>query len=408
MSMSLPKKVQRADVGNCVLSLLCLMIALVGSPLVDPCEAFEQKLIVTEAEADGLDEQAFNRAIAGAQARAVERAIGTLIPHGKIEANRQRLLEEIIYHAEQYTASPEVTYTFRRERDLSNIDDLGSTTVGVRQWVGLSALKDKLSQMELLQEIEPTAVVILVLDCEVDGVPFDATDARSVILNGLAANAFRILESDEINGAFSVAQRDDSEQIDWVLDIGKEFSVDYILLIDGKGVAQQMTSLLTMNLYPCRITLTGRMVDIRTGTVSDMEQYSGNSEAELLSDSAAIGFKDAAEFLSMTLLPRVRTAWRERYHGGNTIQIELSGINYSICNRLLRELRGLSWVNSARRVKLVGDSAVLSVTVRDDSAGLANTLIHLPNVSLELVEVSANKIVAKTRGPKRILPRAKE
>ncbi|HNT35808.1 MAG TPA: hypothetical protein PKH07_12530, partial [bacterium] len=375
---------------------------------VSQCDGRAFRLISVEAEAEGVNDESYKLAVSRAQQTAVEQALGLLIPRSRIEANRQALLDAILYHAEQYTATSEITFTFRRDRDLSNIDDIGSSIVGARYHVDMGALENKLDEVGLLGESEPVATVIFALDCEVDGVVFDATAAREIFVRELAANAFKLLDSEEIRSTLHGTRSEGTEQEDWAFEVGKEFAVDYVLLVKGSGLAQEKSVLLTKTLYPCDTTLTARVFDLRTRKISDSEEFSGKSEAETLSVAAADGFSNAADFIARTLFPRVRTAWRERYWKGNTIQIDLSEVNYASCHKLLRELRSLSWVNSARRVKLVDDTAVLSVTVRDDSAGLANTMIHLPGISMELVEVSATKIVAKTKPPKRILPVRKD
>jgi len=354
-------------------------------------------MIETRSSVDGVDDEAKAGALSMASSLAAEQAMSLLIPYSKLEANRYLIEEQILSSADSFAATTEITFSHVRSRDVTKRGDEGVTTAGVRYHANMELLGQKLDELGLLAEIIPMPKVLLLTDLKVDGVTHDATACEKVFRYQVEAADFVLLEAPGVDLSQAVQTARDDEDISWALEAGKGLGADIVVLVQGRASAGQAKPLLTKVLRPVTAEVRCRAALTVSGKVINDEKHAVTEEAPNLRDSAEAAFVKASKHVARVASANQRFFWVNRYKKGKEISLQLSAIDYDSCHRVLRLLQRLPWVNSAERESLVGDTAVLDISVRDDSSGLAGTVSRLPNMPFEILDITADRILAEAK-----------
>ena len=171
--------------------------------------------------------------------------------------------------------------------------------------------------------------------------------------------------------------------------LGAEFGADYIVI--GEAFSEFASQ--RNNMISCRARVEARVIETRTGRIiaADGQHGSGLDIAENVAAKAAL--RNAGSSLADYFLGRM-CGQAVGNPSARTVEVLFPGISFGELQRVSSALEAVADVQGVKK-SLTGDVGRLQVQYAGGTEDLANALMNMQSLSLEIVGFSDNKLEAK-------------
>jgi hypothetical protein len=178
--------------------------------------------------------------------------------------------------------------------------------------------------------------------------------------------------------------------------IGARYDADVI--IKGKATAKYSKTVKVgeqeMHQFVC--TLSIRAIETDSARLLVSKSYGPETVTTLqMGGGADKGLAKVAEAAAPDLLQAMVEAWRQDVNVSRNIQLNISGMDYATYKKFDAEVAKLQGVQAVRMREITESVANVDVEFEYDQKRLADVLLELKDVKLEVTEISPNRIKMK-------------
>lgn len=347
-----------------------------------------------------------DRAIADAQRKAVEQAVGTLVSSETVTENFQLLSDKVYSKAQGYV---------RKYTIISTKEDAGTLLVEIDAEVHSGNLKNDLDGiLAVLKAKNLPRVLVMVTEQNVGSAStamwwqgeksfsLDLGAAENAIVDSLKQKGFSVVDRQALQGKIRVTKALDSESPPD--DAVKEFAANTgaEVVIQGKAFANDIGTIMGTQMHSIRANISLRALYLDngsilatatdTGTVGHIDPTTGGTQALTKVARKATG----------DLLGKILSQWEKEVAGPTTVMLTVKNVSKSKFRRVLTTFLG----NEIRGVQEVRDRgfrnkvAEFEVDITGSASTLAEELEEkkFGEFGVEIQEVSANKVIATLTG----------
>ena len=370
---------------------ICLLPIIIGLILGNMPETVAQvpvKVIVAEGMASGSDLKARDEAINRALRRAVEQGVGTLIDSESMTQNYQLLDDKIYADVKGYVREYKII--------ADNNGEGGIYRIKVEAVVAIMRLTKDLKALNIVRERKNNPRVMVLIQEFVDGLEQPSELVQMEMEKVFLSKGFPLVDKGQFQ---MIKERDvalcyDNPQKAAVL--GREFGAEVIIV-------GQATSNLLESSRPYGVAVFGYTSDIsakviKTDTASIMlaDNISATERGSGRMPTANKALRASGQKLARTMMEGILEKWRSEVFNVVSIQLiidNMEAADRSILEGDLKNIRGVQGVYERSFNK-----GVLVIDLKIDGAiwhGFSERLLQLPNIKLDLVAKTENRIELK-------------
>lgn len=357
-------------------------------------EAATEKWVTVTESAAGTDASAKKAAITAALRKAVEQGCGVFLISKSKTRDYKLAYDKIIADAVGYV---------KEYKEDSVKTDGGTTTVTVSCLVSTKKFEtDWASIVHTVREKDNPRVLMIIEE----GILFATSTTptgSAEITQGKLEDFFlskKIKLMDRETGK-KVTQRDkelavikdDSAEL---AAIGARYDADVI--IKGKATAKfsKTVKVGEQEMYQFVCTLSIRAIETDSARLLVSKSYGPKTVTTLqMGGGADKGLAEVAETAAPDLLGAIVEAWRQDVNVTRNIQLNVSGMDYALFKKFKDEAEKLEGVQAIRMREITESVANVDVEAEFDQQRLADLILELKNVKLEVTEISPNRIKLK-------------
>jgi hypothetical protein len=340
----------------------------------------------------GNTDIARDKAIADAQRKAVEQAVGVLMSSESIVENYELLSDRILTQSAGYIK----TYQILEEKK-----DGEAYRVRIKADIGMGALENDVAAIQHLIRQKGNPRIMFLVDEEITGLKTagissgNVSQAETSLLQAFLDAGFEVVDSAMIaqnikrDQALKAIEGDSAT----AAALGQQYGADVI--ITAKAAASSGGKILNSDMKSYQAVINAKVVRADTGTVicTGTEQAKQAHIDDLAGGLAAI--EKASAELAKTLIPKILEQWRKDVQVATTIQIVLSNISFVQLKRfkeiLKAEIRG---VKEVYQRSFQAGTAKLDVEIQTTTEMLADELTskQFQGLSFEISGITENRI----------------
>ena len=178
--------------------------------------------------------------------------------------------------------------------------------------------------------------------------------------------------------------------------LGARYDADVI--IKGKATAKYSRTVKVgdQEMFQFVCTLAIRAIETDSARLLVSKSYGPETISTLqLGGGADKGLSKVAEAAAPDLLQSIVEAWRQDVNVSRNIQLNISGMDYGLYKKFDDEVSKLQGVQALRLREITESVANVDVEFEFDQKRLADVLLELKDVKLEVTEISPNRIKFK-------------
>jgi len=364
------------------LSVICLFCAIVN---IDP--AYAQKVVQSEGTAsvhkDFVD-IARDRAIADAQRRAVEQAVGVMISNETLVENFEVISDKIISQSKGYIQSYEV---------LSEEREADQYRVMIEAKVSTAEIENDLEAIHLLiaRKAKPRLMILFKGGEQRDFIG-EACMTRYFLSKG-----FKLVDSEMVRKSLEYGSCEKSTyDVETAQRVGQRFGAEVIILCSAETTSNPF-KIGEIEMHSNSATVSGKAIDV--GTRSIITTASETKRLPGIKDYFQPSTEQASEMLAKALMNGILSRWSRELTNTLEVRLFVSGFqSYSELNafkHLLRaEVRG---VEEIRQRLYSQGRAELEIDLRGDTVNFAGDLAsrRVSGMSIEICEITQNRVEIK-------------
>lgn len=373
-----------------ILASVCLLLSS-GAPIAaQPTETVEADGVAVILK--GNTDIARDTAIADAQRKAVEQAVGVLMSSESLVENYDLVSDRILTQSAGYIQS----YTIIAEDQTDT-----EYRVTIQAVIGTGSLDADLQAIQHLIRQKGNPRMMLLVEETIEGATqagigsggisqaetrlsqafldagFEVVDSATVTANINRDQALKAVEGDAAAAAA----------------LGNQYGADVI--ITATAAASAGEKILNTSMKSHQAAITAKVVRADTGAVitTVTEQAKQAHIDDLTGGAAAI--EKAAQQLADTLIPRILEQWRQEIQTATTIQLMVSNVSFAQLRTLKAvlsdEIRG---VQEVYQRSFQANTARLDVEIQSTTEQLAEELFakEFEAFSLDITGMSENRI----------------
>ncbi len=379
----------RAILTASLLVGMCHGVSLAQDIEADPVD----KWVTVTGVAAGTDAKAEDEAVAQALRQAVEQACGVFLTSRSESINYQAVYDQVFADTVGFVREHEVIRTWTAD---------GQTHAKVRVHVSTQQFEEDWATIAhtVDQENNPR-VIIAILETTKTRDPGQTTQvAEAGTVQGIIEDFF--LEQGitlmDRETAAAVTKRDVllaalANDEDAIASLGARFNADVVVIGRASAKFSKEIEVADITMYQFTATMTVRVIQSDSGlvlvsktlgpeTINTLQRAGGADEVLV----------ELAEESAPKLLAAVVEAWRERVNVSRTISLTISGMDYTAWKTFKAEMEELRGVQAVRLREITQSIAHIDVEYDHDNEILADNLLELTNTSLEVSEISSNRI----------------
>lgn len=388
---------QQASVRSFVVVALVLGLAA-GDAMAQDSEV---QAIGVAAIMGGDKPAARDRAIADAQRKAVEQAVGTMVSSETVTENYQLVSDKIFSKAKGY---------IKKYKIVSEKEESGTVMVTIKATVGAGNLKKDLDGiLGLLRAKNMPRVLLMIAEQNVgdSSASFWWGDKNFSANLDAAENGFidawipkgirfvdrqALLGKIEVGPALSSAEPTDDAIKSFAGSAGAE------VVIKGKAVASDQGPIMGTQMHSIRadISLVALNLDNAQIMGTAVTSKVANHINPITGGTRAL--KAVAQQAADELLGKILAQWQSEVHGSTTITLKVSGVKrMKTARKMLEALKtNVRGVEDARQRSYRKKVATIEVEIKGTSQDLATSLEEkkFNGMSFEVDEVTGNTISA--------------
>lgn len=385
----------RNGLALCVAVAAALLVASAARAQDVRVRADEQdKMLTVTEKAAGTNLSAKDAAKAAALRKAVENACGTFITAKSKSQDYKLVYDKIFTNAVGYVKEiKDEKYTTDAEYTTATITVVVSAQKFEKEWSSIAATIE--------QEGNPRVIIIIN-----EGTLFATTTTptgSSDVVQGKLEDFFitkglKVMDRDT---SVKVSERD--KELAAVKDdaaelaaLGARFKADVIVV--GKATAKYSKTIRVANqeMNQFVATLSIRAIQTDSARVLASKSYGPITVNTLqLGGGADKALAELADKNQDDLLKSIVEAWRKRANVSRTIELNISGMDYTTFKTFKTEVVDLRGMQSLSSPEITESVCRIDVQFADDNQRLADLLTELKTVKLEVTEITPNRIKMK-------------
>jgi len=379
-------------------AVAALLALTTASALPGAAAAPVDQWVTATGRAAGDDDKARDEAVAQALRTAVEEACGVFLTAQTKNDDYKTVYDKVIANA--------VGYVRQHKVDKVTVEQ-GVTTVKVRARVSTRKFQADWASIAhtVNQENNPRVVVAIVeaIHQAAAGPTYEVKEGGKVetmVESFFLAKGISLMDS---NTAAKAQKRDIllaaiKDDVDAVASLGARFSADVVVL--GKAVAKfgKELKIAGQSMYQYTASLNVRVVQTDSArvlavksfgpfTVNTMQKGGGEDKA----------LAKLADDCAPKLLAAVIEAWRKRANVSRTVELSITGMDFTRWKTFKAEVSKLRGVQAVRLREITQNVAGIDIEYRYGSEALADRLTELKEVKLKVTEITANRLRLKAQ-----------
>ena len=280
------------------------------------------------------------------------------------------------------------------------------TVTGVAAGEDLSAEDWATIAHTVNQENNPRVVVAILENVSDEGDTTEVDEAGAI--QGIIEDYFlqRGITLMDRQTAANVTKRDVllaalSNDEDAVASLGARFDADVVVMGRASAKFGKKLNVAGVEMFQFTATMNIRVIQTDSGVVLVSKTLGPTTTNTLQRGGGADEALTAlAEESAPEILAAVVDAWRERAHVSRTVALTISGMDYAAWKVFKTEMEDLRGVQAVRLREITQSVAHIDVEYDYDNEILADNLLELTDTSLEVSEITANRIKLEVVGDK--------
>lgn len=368
--------------------LLPIIIGLVLGSVYEACAQMPVKVVVAEGMAAGSDLKARDEAINRALRRAVEQGVGTLIDSESMTQNYQLLDDRIYSDVKGYVKEYKII--------SDNNGEGGVYKIKVEAVVALARLSKDLKALNIIRERKGNPRIMVLVQEFVDGLEQPSELVQTEMERVFLSKGFPMVDKGQFQ---MIKERDVAlcyDNLQKAAVLGREFGAEVI-------VVGQATSNLLESSRPYGVAVFGYTADItakaiKTDTAALMvsDSVSATERGSGRMPTANKSLRNSGQKLARAMMEGILEGWRSEVFNVVTVQLvidKMEAQDRSVLKGDLESIRGVQGVYERSFNK-----GILVMELKVDGAiwqGFEERMLRLPNIKLELVAKTENRIELK-------------
>lgn len=347
-----------------------------------------EKVIVAEGMAAGSDLKARDEAINRALRRAIEQAVGTVIDSESMTQNYQLLDDKIYAQVKGYVKSYNII------SDNSGAD--GIYKIKVEAVVAMAVLTKDLQALNIIRERKQNPRIMILLQEFVDGLEQPSELVQAEMEKQFLTRDFPLVDKSQYQ---MVKERDVAlsySNPEKAAVLGREFGAEVVIVGQATSNLLESSTPYGVQVFGYTADITAKAIKTDTAAVMATETISATERGSGRMPTANKALASAGKKLADTMMSGIVEKWRSEVFNTVNVQIVIEGIQVQDRDILKQDLSGIRGVQSVNERSFNKSILVLDLTI--DGAiwqGFEKRLLELPNIKLQLVAKTENRIELK-------------
>jgi len=380
---------------KCAFKTILIALLLTAVCPADPPDDIDaepvDKWVTVTGVAAGADLTAEDEAVAQALRQAVEQACGVFLTSESEAVNYQAVYDKIFADTVGFVREHEVLRTWTEDgKTYAKVRVRVSTQQFAEDWAVIAHTVN--------QENNPRVVIAILENVSDEGDTTEVDEAGAV--QGIIEDYFleRGITLMDRQTAANVTKRDVllaalSNDEDAVASLGARFDADVVVTGRASAKFGKELNVAGVEMFQFTATMNIRVIQTDSGVVLVSKTLGPTTTNTLQRGGGADEALTAlAEESAPEILTAVVDAWRERAHVSRTVALTISGMDYAAWKVFKTEMDGLRGVQAVRLREITQSVAHIDVEYDYDNEILADNLLELTDTSLEVSEITANRI----------------
>ena len=373
--------------------MMLIGLLLTGSP----CQAHAQTTETVEAEGiatirQGNTDIARDQAIADAQRKAVEQAVGVLMSSESLVENYELVSDRILTQSAGYIQSYDIVNEGQSGTDYR---------VTIKAVIGVGNLETDVQAIQHLIRQKGNPRLMFLVEESIQGVrnagigSGDMSQAETSLVQAFLEAGFEVVDSATVTANINRDQALKAVEGDAAAAavLGNQYGAD--IIITAKVAASSGDKILNTSMKSHQAAITAKVIRADTGAIitSATEQGKHAHIDDLAGGIAAID--KASHQLAETLIPRILEQWRQDIQTATTIQLMVSNVSFAQLKTLKTVLQtDIRGVKEVYQRSFQSNTARLDVEIQSTAEMLADELIskEFEGFSLDITGMTDNRI----------------
>ena len=377
------------------LSAAAMVMLAAATPLLAAPETPVDYWVTATGKAAGADDKARDEAIAQALRTAVEEACGVFLTAQAKTDDYKAVYDKVIANAVGYV----------REHKVDKVTvEQGVTVAKVRARVSTRKFEEDWASIAhtVHQENNPRVVVAIVEAVhEAAGAPsYEVKEngkVSTIVESFFLSKGITLVDA---NTAAKAQKRDIllaaiKDDVDAVASLGARFKADVVVV--GKAVSKfgKELKIAGQTMYQYTASLNVRVVQSDSARVLAVESFGPITVNTMQRGGEDKALDKLATDCAPKLLAAVIEAWRKRANVSKTIELSITGMDFSLWKTFKEEASKIRGVQAIRLREITQNVANIDIEYRYDNEGLADRLTELKTVKLKVTEITSNRLRLK-------------
>jgi hypothetical protein len=178
--------------------------------------------------------------------------------------------------------------------------------------------------------------------------------------------------------------------------LGARFKAEVVIVGQATSKFGKEVVIAGQTMYQFTSTLTVRAIQTDSARVIMSKSFGPFTTTSLQKNGGEDkAFAKMCEDAPKEVLTAVAEAWRKRANVGRTVNLQVSGMDYKAASTFEKELKKLDGVTAVNIREITESVANIDVEYKNDTRNLADRLMEMKDVKLEVVEFNTNRLKLK-------------
>lgn len=347
-----------------------------------------EKMIVAEGVAAGSDLKAHDEALNRALRRAVEQGVGTLIDSESMTQNYQLLEDKIYAQVKGYVKSYNIV------SDNNGAD--GIYRIKVEAVVALASLTKDLKGLNIIREKKNNPRIMILVQEFVDGLEQPSELVQAEMEKGFLSKSFPLVDKGQYQ---MVKERDVALSYtnpEKAAVLGREYGAEVVVVGQATSNLGETSTPYGVQVFAYTADISAKAIKTDTAAIISTETVSATERGSGRLPTANKALGAAGKKLADQMMSSIVEKWRSEVFNTVNVQIVVENMTAEDREILKGDISNIRGVQSVSERSFNKSIVVLDLTV--DGAiwnGFEQRLLELPNIKLQLVAKTENRIELK-------------
>lgn len=364
-------------------------VLLAGLVLLSPTYAqVPEKVIIAEGVAAGSDLKARDEAINRALRRAIEQGVGTVIDSESMTKNYQLLEDRIYSQVKGYIKSYNII------SDNNGAD--GIYRIKVEAVVAIASLTKDLEALNIIREEKGNPRIMVLIQEFVDGLEQPSELVQAQIEKEFLTRGFPLVDKSQYQ---MIKERDVAlsyEDPRKAAVLGREFGAEVVIVGQATCNLLETSMPYGVQVFGYTADISAKAIKTDTAAIIATETVSATERGSGRIPTANKALASAGKKLASIMMESIVERWRSEVFNTVSMQLVIENIEANERDILKKDLGAIRGVQGVYERSFGKGILILELTI--DGAiwqGFEQRLLELPNIKLQLVSKTGNRIELK-------------